>query len=388
MLKQEFSPTWDVRQLLVGCENGGTGPYMRYRIPGMVVTKQNTLIMYFEARMAPGDDWADMDILAFRSTDGGETFGEPMVLAAGAASGHTVNNPVMLVGQDGTLHFLYCVEYGVCVECGDAAAPDCPHGVGVFYRKSTDDGLTWSVPQNITYATRPDLRYVFAIGPGHGICTHDGTLVVTVWMVQKADLPPASEQGIRSHHRSSVSTMYSKDNGATWQMGEMVPGVALPDGTFADHNETMCALTSCGGVMLTVRTHDTTRRALAWSPNGYSDWTTLQYHPQLPDIVCMGSVIEYNREEYPYTLLHVNCTQRLENIGRANLVLRGSVDDGKTWNIELVLEPGGAGYSDIAIDQNGTIYVLYEISAGRKCNLVRLKYEDLLSSCKLSESVV
>ncbi len=365
----------DCRQIIAGCADGGSGPYMRYRIPGMVVTKQNILIMYYEARMAPGDDWADMDILAFRSTNGGDSFGEPIVLAAGSANGHTVNNPVMIVGQDGTLHFLYCVEYGVCVECKDSATPHCPHGIGVFYRQSTDDGLTWSEPKNITYATCPELRYVFAVGPGHGICTPNGTLVATVWMVQKKDLPPEAEQNIRSHHRASVSTIYSKDNGATWQMGDLIPPVMLPDGTAADHNETMCVCTKDGGVMLTTRTTDVTYRALAFSPNGYSDWTRLEYNAALPDAVCMGSVAAYHIPPAPYTLLHVNCPGKV-NGARTGLWLQGSTDDGQTWQRLQIITEGPAGYSDIAVDGNGTIYVVYEQQAGRTCHLVRLQYSN------------
>lgn len=366
-------PKMHRQQIIAGsAEPGG---YMRYRIPGLVVTQKGTLIMYYEARMAPGDDWAPIDLLAFRSTDGGASFGPPVVLASGAKGGQTVNNPVMLVGQDGRLHFLYCVEYGVCKTCGDATA-DCPHGVGVFYRQSTDDGLTWSAPQSLTAATQPHLRYVIALGPGHGVCLPDGTLVVPVWMVQRAHLQPEADEGICAHHRGSVTTLYSKDNGATWQLGETVPGVLQPDGSMADHNESMCAVTATGGVMLTTRTHGVPYRALAWSPDGHSRWTRLQYFPCLPDAVCMGSAVGaciHGRQ----VILHVNCAQTAPGLGRSRLLLHVSADDGQTWPLELVIEPGAAGYADLAVDQKGTLYVLYEVSAGLSCNLVRLQAEAL-----------
>jgi len=360
----------DIRQVVAGQEHDGTTLYTNYRIPGLVVTKRDTLIMYYEARMA-ADDWADMDILAFRSSDGGESFGDPIPLASGSEIGRTVNNPVMISGSYGTLHFLYCVEYGVCLSCGDAATSQCPHGVGVFYRRSTDDGITWSDPVNITDATAPHLRYVVAVGPGHGVCLPDGTLIVTVWMVKKGH----NVDTMQSHHRACISTLYSKDNGYTWQLGEILPGIPDTNGVEADHNETMCAVTSHGGVMLTVRTYGVGCRALAWSKTGYSHWTPLRYEPALPDAVCMGTAAAYCHPPHPYTVLHCNCDAPIKV--RKNLTLKASTDDGKTWPRAKVIEPGDAGYCDIAVDSAGTIYVLYEVLAGQVCNLARLRYEEL-----------
>ena len=45
---------------------------------------------------------------------------------------------------------------------------------------------------------------------------------------------------------------------------------------------------------------------------------------------------------------------------RRNLTLRMSDDDGATWPIAKVLDPGTAGYSDLAAGADGTIYCLYE----------------------------
>src|SRR5262245_41113680 len=53
------------------------GGYALYRIPGMVVTRGNTVITYAEARRHTGSDWDDIDILVRRSTDGGRSFGAP-----------------------------------------------------------------------------------------------------------------------------------------------------------------------------------------------------------------------------------------------------------------------------------------------------------------------
>ena len=46
--------------------------------------------------------------------------------------------------------------------------------------------------------------------------------------------------------------------------------------------------------------------------------------------------------------------------GRANLVVRTSYDDCKTWSAGKALCPGPAGYSDLTVAPDGTILCLYE----------------------------
>ena len=62
-----------------------------------------------------------------------------------------------------------------------------------------------------------------------------------------------------------------------------------------------------------------------------------------------------------HILAVVNCAHLSK---RENLVCRISYDDGRTWAKSLVVEPGDAGYADIALTADGTLYVLYEQSAG------------------------
>lgn len=360
------SNVMDIYQVVAGRNNGGNTQYSNYRIPGIVVTKQDTVIMYYESRMT-GSDWADMDIQMFRSTDGGNTWGEPITLAEGSEIGKTMNNPIMIVGNDNTLHLLYCVEYGTCGICNASAGSSCPHGSGVFYRYSKDDGLTWSDTVNISDATSPDIRNVIATGPGHGICLEDGTLLTSVWLVLKED-----GQALTSHHPGNVATLYSKDNGATWQLGEIVPNI----NNVKDPNETVAVQLEDGRVMLNIRSGGGGYRAIAISPNGYSDWEPMEYDTRLIDPTCFGSTVKYDVGDDPYTILMVNCES---SSARENLVVKGSTDGGETWDIRKVIDPGTAGYSDIAVDSRGTIYVLYEVNAGTTCNLARLSYDCLTS---------
>ncbi len=363
-------PFMEVKELLVGRFGGNsTDDYALYRIPGMVVTRDNTLITYYEARSVSSDN-GGMDIIAFRSTDSGETFSEPIMLAEGVKDNRTMNNPVMIVDKDDakTIHFLYCVNYGICDACRNTAKTTCErHGGGVFYRKSNDDGVTWSEPVNITDSTAPESRYVIATGPDTGLCRADGTLIVPIWLVQKSN---GDANNPLAQGPADVSTLYSTDGGATWQMGEILRYQPAMGAIL----EPIVTELSDGRVMYNIRSSG--YRGYAISENGYSDWTIIKQDQDLIDPFCHAGIAAYNDGENPYTILFSNCENNTEIsiAARTNMVLKGSIDDGENWNMRLVIDAGDAGYSCIAVDADGVIYVLYEVRAGEIIKLARLNY--------------
>ncbi|MBE6883866.1 MAG: exo-alpha-sialidase [Ruminococcaceae bacterium] len=326
--------------------------YSNHRIPGMIITDKGTVIIYTEARRT-GSDWAHMDIFCRRSSDHGKTFGSPIYLAYGSDRHATVNNPVMMQDKNGRIHFLHCESYGI-------------NGGRILRRYSDDDGLTWSDPIDITASTMPDYRNAFALGPGHGICTKTGTLLVPIWMVPKSFGSPLEE-----HHPSVLSTLYSTNQGESWQLGDILPTTT----EIHSPNETVAVELSDGRIYLSIRNR-THRRAQAISADGYTGWTDYLPVPELIDPICFGSVAVYNRPDTPHTLLFANCEHLSE---RKNVVLKGSIDNGKTWTLRRVIDADRGGYVECAVDNTaGLIYVFYEDKAGLTDHLAVLTYDDLL----------
>ena len=72
------APMLDKQNIFTAHEGG----YDVYRIPGIVVTNRGTVLAFCEARELPknrtGADWAKIDILMRRSTDGGESWEAPV----------------------------------------------------------------------------------------------------------------------------------------------------------------------------------------------------------------------------------------------------------------------------------------------------------------------
>lgn len=322
--------------------------YSNHRIPGMLVTRKGTLLVYCEARRE-ASDWALMDVLLQRSEDHGKTFSPKTVLAQGTEAHKTVNNPVMVQDQNGRIHFLYCEDYTV-------------NGGRILRRWSDDDGLSWSDPVDLTAFAMPEFHNAFALGPGHGIVMRDGTLVIPVWMVPKYYEAPLS-----SHKPSVVTTFYSCDDGETWALGELLG----TNQRVISPNETTAALTSDGSVHLNIR-HNCFCRGVAYSKNGFSDWQDYGPDHNLPDPHCFGSVAAYDDGVHPYTLVFANCASKTE---RKNVVVRASTDDAKTYPIVKTIDADRGGYVEVAVDSTADlIYVLYENNKGETDHLVTFNY--------------
>ena len=334
-----------------------TGGYAHFRIPGVVVTKTGAVLAYAEARRTTRSDWAEIDLLLRRSTDGGKTFSpatrighmeqafpkNPVAIARnqGIGQGTTYNNPVAIADRNGVVHFLFCVEY-----------------MRAFYMRSDDDGRTFTAPVEITAAFEPfRASYawkVLATGPGHGIQLRNGRLLVPVW------LSPGTQGN--GHGPSVAATIYSDDHGKTWHAGQ-IAGPDTPE--MPSPNETTAVQLDDGRVMLNMRSPSKTqRRIVTLSKDGATGWTTPAFDQALFEPVCFASLIRAAK----HRLLFVDPDSTARE--RRNLTIRVSEDDGRTWSAKRTIEPGPSAYADLAMLRDGTFLCFYE-------NGVQTSYDNL-----------
>ncbi|MHC4424930.1 MAG: sialidase family protein [Planctomycetota bacterium] len=332
----------------------GTAGYATYRIPGIVVTSRGTLLAYCEARKSLQGDWGTIDIMMRCSTDGGRTWEEqrkivniegkvtqnPVALKQNLArEGEiTINNPVAVADrQIKAVHFLYCVEYARC-----------------YYMRSDDDGRTFTEPVDITetfdkFRDEYDWK-VLATGPGHGIQLKSGRLLVPVWL--------STGTGGHAHRPSCVSVIYSDDNGKSWRRGRIV--VAHPNPV--NPSETVAVQLHDGRVMLNIRHESKPRlRGVCIGPDGVTNWSEMIFHEQLPEPVCMGSIIRFTEQpaHKKNRILFAN-PHNADSRQRRNVTVKLTYDEGKTWPIARSIEPGISGYSDLAVGPDGFVYCFYE----------------------------
>ncbi len=333
----------------------------RHRIPGVIVTTKGTVLAYCEARINNSSDWGEIEVHLRRSTDGGRTWDAPRRIAhrgtrlegnprkkQGGEREQTVNNPVAIVDRvTGAIEFVYCVNYA-----------------RAFAMRSTDDGVTWSEPVEITASFEPFRRHydwkVIATGPGHGIQLKSGRLVVPIWLAYG---------GVGDHGPSGAGTIYSDDHGKTWRAGD----IAVPNaGDYSSPNETMLTELSDGRVMLVTRSlSKANRKIVTMGPDGATRWEKPVFHEQLWEPRCMASITSHPSRSG--TLLFSNPHTLPPSPGgksaRENLSIKLSRDDGKTWPVNRTLDAGPSAYSDLAVLPDGRVLCLYE--AGNDIRLAR-----------------
>ena len=342
----------------------GKDGYEIYRIPGIVVTRKGTVLAFCEARKSSRGDWGTIDIMLRRSSDGGRTWSprqkiadvtglhakNPVAMTQKLATPdeRTYNNPTAIVDRDGTVYFLFCLEYMRC-----------------FYMRSSDEGETFSAPVEITAAFekfRPEYDWkVLATGPGHGIQMRSGRLVVPIWM--------STGTGGHAHRPSVASVIFSDDHGKTWRRGDIAVQ-NTPQHVFP--SETVAEELADGRVMLNARSESKDhRRILVYSKDGATGWSAPRFHPQLLEPICMASMVRFStaRGGCRNRLLFSN-PDNLErrdgkaapgvNRDRRNLSVKLSYDEGETWPVSKTLEAGWSGYSDLAVTKDGMALCFYE----------------------------
>ena len=324
--------------------SGGDDGVAAYRIPGLVTSRKGTLIATYDIRHAnPYDLQGDIDVGISRSTDGGRSWG-PMIVAMdmGEYGGlpqdqNGIGDPCILVDEVTGDILLFAAwthakpGQAAWWSAGDGFEPsETPQ---LMMARSTDDGLTWSRPVNLTRQIKQEAWHFTFQGPGRGITMADGTLVVP-FQHQEADRTPAA------------GVMYSKDRGATWTVHEYAK---------INTTESQVVEVEPGILMLNMRDNRKTGRAVYVTRDLGKSWEPHSSDGQLTCPVCMASIIKVGD-----LLVFSNPSDGQD---RRNMTIRISEDGGKTWPRKLLIDEGYSwGYSCLSMIDSKTVGILYESS--------------------------
>ncbi len=312
----------------------GRDGYKSYRIPSVIVTPKGTVLTFCEGRKHGSGDAGDIDLMIKRSTDGGRTFSPQQIVWDDAEN--TCGNPCPVVDRTtGTIWLLMTHNLGKDTEHHiDKGTAQSTRTVWLSH--STDDGMTWAKPVEITSSVKKPEWTWYATGPGAGIQTRAGRLVIPCDHRNKGEF---------SH------VIYSDDHGKTWQIG----GISDPGG-----NECEVVELADGKLLLNMRNYKPQRsnRAIATSSDDGLTWSGSRLDPVLIEPTCQASLQRYSWSEAGKSrILFSNpATQKK----RENLTVRLSYDECETWPESKVLHPGPAAYSSIASLPDGTALCFFE----------------------------
>lgn len=326
----------------------GKDGYHTYRIPSLLVTTKGTVLAFCEGRKTGRGDHGDVDLVMKRSTDGGHTWSDQRIVhEEGGDALVTIGNPCPVVDR----------------KSGTIWLPFTRDNKAVLLTSSTDDGLTWSKPENISKSVMgPDWDWV-ATGPGIGIQLDHG--------------PHAGRLVVPCDHKRNLSAknaewnshmMFSDDAGKTWRISQPIQ---------AGGNECQVIERSNGSLLVNTRMQGNFEgyRGIASSADGGETWTVIAQEKQLPCPKCEGSLLRVpwlnkaTRTNEDYLVFFSNPHPPEPKDGkpsgaRVRMTVRISFDAGRTWPKSRVLNEGPSAYSSLAALPNGEILCLYE--AGEK----------------------
>lgn len=313
--------------------SNGEGGYPTIRIPSLILTPKGTLLAFAEGRAAAHDS-GHIELVMKRSADGGRTWGTLTRLAADPPN--TIGDPCPVIDRDtGTIFLLHTRNLGEDSERkvlnGTSKGPRT-----VWVMSSGDDGITWTEPREITKEVKGLNWTWYATGPGVGIQLAGGRLLI-----------PCNDAlaGSKTYQAHSI---YSDDHGKTWKLGG-ISGVL--------GNESQAVELSDGSVMTNMRSYRKKGcRAVSISKDGGLTWGDLRDDAALVEPICQASLTRFVRNG-KVGLLFCNPA---DPKNRRNLTMRVSEDDGKTWPRSIVIEPGAAAYSCMAVFPDGTVGCLFE----------------------------
>ena len=329
-----------------------------FRIPGIAVTNSGTLLAVYDMRYRSRRDLqGHMDIGLSRSTDGGKTWEKPRpIMDMGRHGGlpedqNGCSDPNILVDRATGEIIVSAVwthgKPGTHQWKGRGSEPglELSRSSQFMMVRSGDDGKTWSKPENQTAKLKNPAWHLFAPGPGNGITMKDGTLVMPTGGRDEKGLPFSN-------------LMWSKDHGKTW---------TLSSPARSNTNESAVAELSDGSLMLNMRDNRnrkdksrTNGRAVSVTADLGKTWKVHPSdHGSLPEPVCMASLISHRLKDGRAVLFFSNPHHKSR---RQNMTLQMSLDDGKTWSKQVLLDKNGGAYSSLVMVNARTVGILYESS--------------------------
>ena len=335
----------------------GSEGYNTFRIPSIITTDSGVVLAFAEGRKNSSSDSGDIDLVLKRSTDGGKTWGDLIVIRDDSTN--VCGNPSPVIDRKtGKIFLLSTWNRGDDTESEiiNMTSVDTRR---VYVMNSIDEGLSWSKPIEITDKVKKPNWTWYATGPVHGIQIREGSKKGR--MIIPCDHIEANTKKYYSH------IIYSDDGGSSWNIGGTTPQDQV--------NECSVAEIGKGKLILNMRNYDRTQmnRKISISNDYGESWGDIYDDKALVEPICQASILRYSFKGYGRNdLLFINPADKNK---RLNMTLRLSNDLGRTWKAEFLLHEGPSAYSDITKLRNGNVGCLFE--AGKNSPYEGIVYREV-----------
>ncbi|XP_068178451.1 sialidase-3-like [Antennarius striatus] len=328
-----------------------------YRIPALFYDSDKKLFVAFaEQRRTTNDASAEMLVMRMGTlkmeADSDKRSVEWLELKPvkeAYVCGYRSMNPCPVYEKTTKTLFLFfiCVMEGVS-ECWQRFRGR--NRTRLCYITSKDAGQSWSGVKDLTCLHEIKNWATFAVGPGHGIQTETGRLIVPLYAYT-----PCKPLYLNTPY---AMYLYSDDNGGTWQFSSRLRTKSVECEMAEVSGEAglkfiYCNARSEGG-----------HRVEAVDKNNGAGFVTLPPAEKLVETGkgCQGSVLSfppYPSQNHNQWLLFTHPSDKSKRIN-LGVYLNKSPTDPYAWSKPWIISSGPSGYSDLAYIHDGWFACLVE----------------------------
>lgn len=315
-----------------------------WRIPALICLDDGTLLAINDKRKYSYKDLPeDIDIVVRRSSDRGRTWSDPQTLVEGSGYKHGYGDAAVVQCAGGDVVCLFVGGNGLFAST--EADP-----IRSYVVRSSDRGLTWSDPVDITSqlwgskALSPACRNYKGsfFGSGNGLRLqrgdHAGRILFAAAMCRK------------NSNTLDNFVVYSDDNGHSWRVSALA---------YSGGDEAKLMELTDGTLLLSVRQNGA--RGFNRSADGGATWGTQGTWPDMVTNACNGDMLRLDDS----TLIH----SLPNSMQREDMSIFTSYDEGATWGSPVLLVSGPSVYSSLTLLDDGTIGCYVEKGPDTGCEL-------------------
>ena len=381
----------------------GTEGYACFRIPAIIRTFNGDLLAFAEGRVADCSDATQViHIVCKRSHDNGQTWQALQIVArniSGDAEFACMNPAPVVDSVHGTGRTI--VVYNK-MECSEWAITQGQGISRVFCIFSYDHGRSWTDEKDITLQVHkpynPSYTEVYpqAAQPENQSADWRKQVPTLGHAIQLQSNPSQNSAtkgrlffiGSRSEGNESVFftqnyAFWSDDLGETWQIGKEAISLRQDGSSAKGLGEATAVELEDGSVMINSRNYQNGtvvgQRAVTL---GYFDEVgNIRFEPTRHDAGLIDSGVQASL---------IRTTYRAKNIllfanpdhpqTRIRMTIRISFDEAKTWPVTKLVDSGPSAYSDLVIQHDGHIGLLYEQGNHGGIAYVSFAFEFLLEN--------
>ena len=312
--------------------NSGAGNEV-YRIPSVVTANDGSVLVFAEHRHNSWLDKSYTDVVCKRSTDGGLHWSSATSITNAINGGnYAFMDPTPVVDKKTGKIYVFFTRW--LKGSNNAGAVN-----NVAYMsESSDNGVTWTTPVDISSQILAQGMTSSGFGPGHGIMIQEGKYAGRMVLITR-----------QYNGSSNVGyAIYSDDNGKTWTCGSSTTG-----------GEAQIAEAGLNRLYMNIRRG--AARYTSTSVDGGKTWSTAVEDGSLPvvDGGCQASVIGVGDDMVFYCGPSSGPASNGHD-NRYGLKLYRSAVSGVSWSRSQLLYEMASGYSDMTVLQDGSLAIIFE----------------------------